>query len=61
MALRRTNAGTALVNKPQFRAAVAQDGVLELMIYGDIVDAGTIEMLEAWGYSTDSASPARHR
>lgn len=39
--------------KPQFRAALAGDGVLELLIYGDIVDAATISMLEAWGYSTD--------
>lgn len=39
--------------KPVFRAALQADGTLELLIYGDIVDAATISMLEAWGYSTD--------
>jgi ATP-dependent protease ClpP protease subunit len=51
--------GRSAVPAPQvdsrryFQAAVGSDGVLELMIYGDIVDAATISMLEAWGYSTD--------
>ena len=39
--------------KPQFRAALQSDGTLELMVYGDIVDAYTVSMLESWGYSTD--------
>jgi ATP-dependent protease ClpP protease subunit len=39
--------------KPQFKAALMENGVLELLIYGDIVDSGTISMLESWGYSTD--------
>ncbi len=39
--------------RPQFRASLHPDGTLELMVYGDIVDAYTISMLEAWGYSTD--------
>lgn len=39
--------------KPEFKASLTENGVLELLIYGDIVDAGTISMLESWGYSTD--------
>jgi len=39
--------------KPRFRAALADDGALELLVYGDIVDAATISMLEGWGYPTD--------
>lgn len=39
--------------KPQFKALLATDGALELLIYGDIVDSYTISMLEAWGYPTD--------
>jgi ATP-dependent Clp protease protease subunit len=41
------------MNKPQFKASVSNDGALELLIYGDIVDSYTISMLEAWGYPTD--------
>ncbi len=39
--------------RPQFRAALAADGALELLIFGDIVDAATISMLEGWGFPTD--------
>lgn len=39
--------------KPQFKAALTENGVLEMLIYGDIVDAATIAMLEAWGYPPD--------
>lgn len=48
----------AASGKPQFRASLANDGALELCIYGDIVDAGTIDALEAWGYSTESFTSA---
>jgi ATP-dependent Clp protease protease subunit len=41
------------MNKPKFKASVSNDGALELLIYGDIVDSYTISMLEAWGYPTD--------
>lgn len=37
----------------QFKASLQNDGTLEILIYGEIVDAATISMLEAWGYSTD--------
>jgi ATP-dependent Clp protease, protease subunit len=39
--------------RPQFKASLAADGAIEMLIYGDIVDAATISMLEAWGYPTD--------
>lgn len=42
-----------LTAKPRFKAELATDGTLELLVYGDIVDAATISMLEAWGYSSD--------
>jgi ATP-dependent protease ClpP protease subunit len=41
-----------------FRAAVQEDGALEMLIYGDIVDGATITMLEAWGYPTDGLTSA---
>lgn len=44
--------------RPKFQASLQSDGTLELMIYGDIVDAGTISMLDAWGYSTDDMTCA---
>lgn len=37
----------------RFYAAVGADGVLEIMVYGDIVDAATMKNLEYWGVSTD--------
>jgi len=40
-------------SRPHFRASLKDDETLELMVYGDIVDAGTMSMLESWGYSTD--------
>jgi ATP-dependent protease ClpP protease subunit len=46
-------AGRQNAAKPRFSAALQANGVLELMVYGDIVNAATISMLEAWGYSTD--------
>ena len=36
-----------------FSASLGKDGVLEMLVYGDIVDSATITMLEAWGYPTD--------
>jgi ATP-dependent protease ClpP protease subunit len=39
--------------KPIFRASVQDDGALEMLVYGDIVDSPTLSMLEAWGYPTD--------
>jgi len=36
-----------------FRASLRDDGTLEMLVYGDIVDTATLSMLEAWGYPTD--------
>lgn len=36
----------------RFHAELATDGALELLIYGDIVDASTLSYMEAWGYDT---------
>jgi ATP-dependent protease ClpP protease subunit len=44
---------TRNARRPQFNASVASDGALELMIYGDIVDQGTIANLESWGIATE--------
>jgi ATP-dependent protease ClpP protease subunit len=46
-------ASAARAAKPQFHASLGQDGALEILIYGDIVDSATISMMEAWGYPTD--------
>lgn len=42
-----------LQSRPGFRAALGNDGTLELMIYGDIVDQTTLSMMEGYGYPTD--------
>jgi ATP-dependent protease ClpP protease subunit len=39
--------------RPRFQASILPDGTLEMLIYGDIVDAATISMLESWGCSTE--------
>jgi ATP-dependent protease ClpP protease subunit len=39
--------------RPGFRASLKDDGTLEMLVYGDIVDTATLSMLEAWGYPTD--------
>lgn len=38
----------------RFHAELGSDGVLELVIYGDIVDAVTAGYLESWGYDPSS-------
>jgi ATP-dependent Clp protease protease subunit len=40
--------------RSQFHAELGSDGVLELTIYGDIVDAVTAGYLESWGYDPSS-------
>ena len=44
--------------KPKFKASISTDGALELLIYGDIVDASTISLYEAYGISTDGLNSA---
>ncbi len=34
------------------------DGTLEMLVYGEIVDEGTRSMLDAWGYDTESFTSA---
>lgn len=41
------------VNRPQFHAAVTADNVLELMVYGDIVDSATLSLYEYYGVPTE--------
>jgi ATP-dependent protease ClpP protease subunit len=44
--------------RPSFRAALRSDGVLEICVYGDIVDAATMALYEDYGYSTDGMASA---
>lgn len=37
----------------QFRAALQDDGTLELLVYGEVVDASTMSLMESYGYDTD--------
>jgi ATP-dependent protease ClpP protease subunit len=39
--------------RPQFHASATNEGALELLIYGDIVDQGTMSRLESWGMSVE--------
>ena len=43
----------AVPARPRFQASILPDGTLEMLIYGDIVDAATISVLESWGCSTE--------
>jgi ATP-dependent Clp protease, protease subunit len=49
---------TAIDAKPRFRAALDDDGGLELTIYGDIVDAASLSMLDSWGVDTATFTSA---
>lgn len=49
---------TAIDAKPRFRAAIASDDALEMLVYGDIVDASTLAMLDSWGIATDAFTSA---
>jgi ATP-dependent protease ClpP protease subunit len=41
------------IKPSQFKASIRTDGALELLVYGEICDSGTLSMLEAFGYPTD--------
>src|ERR1700679_2622992 len=46
--------GKTQMKRSRFHADLGTDGVLELVIYGDIVEAVTAGSLESWGYDPSS-------